>query len=359
MRRTLTAACAVFLLLGSLPALAAGEAPPLPTQAFLTDHLQPRHATFHRSTEDMREAAARFCEAPQTGDLTSVSAAYHAAMDAWGALQHVTYGPIGNFNRRFRIQFWPDPRNVLDRDLAGLLRDRPEDVLKEHGLTFASVAVQGFPAVERLIHGDGAAALATGTEDAAYRCRLLVAVARNVERIAADLTTEWQADDGWPAAFRDPAGSGMVGDAGEVASLVLTGLTTQLQALRDQRLLPVLGPALAEAAPGKAEGGLSGRSLRGIAASLEAEAEAFDTLLLPPLTQADPKLAGLMQRAFAQTLATARGIPVPLDVAVADPDHRPAVETLAKEIRALQQLLATRVATALGLTLGFNSLDGD
>lgn len=366
MLRTLTA-CAVMLVTATLPAQAAGEAAApaaapavaYPTAALLADHLRPHHAAFQQAATGLHAAAATFCDDRKAAPVVPVQTAYHETMDAWAGIQHVTYGPIGDFNRRFRIQFWPDPRKVLDRDLAGLLRDKPEDVLKEGGLTFASVAIQGLPMVERLLFTDGGATLTADDADAAYRCRLLVAVTRNLATIASSLNAEWQADDDWPAAFRDPAESDLVGDAPEVASLVLTGLTTQLQSLRDQRLLPVLGASLAEAAPAAAEAALSGRSLRTIAASLDALREAFDVLLLPGLTQADPKLAGLMQRAFAQTLATARSVPVPLDAAVTDPAHRPTVETLTTEIRALQQLLATRVASALGLTLGFNSLDGD
>lgn len=356
MIRTLLTGAAILAM--AAPALAAE--PAFPTPAFLTDHVQPRHAAFHEASTALHDAAETYCAAPGEADVEMVRTAYHGAMDAWAGIQHVTYGPVENFNRRFRIQFWPDPRGVLERDLAELLREKPADILADNGMTFASVAIQGFPMVERLTFGPNADALAAGTDEGTYRCDLLGAVTANLADIAARLDEEWRgADDPWPAAFRDPANTDLVGDATDLAGVVLTGLTTQLQSLRDQRLLPVLGDSADTAAPDKAEAALSERSLRGIAASVEAMGEGFRLLFLPALQTADPKLADLMDRAFAQTLETAQGIPVPLGEAVTDPAHRPAVEQLTTEIRAVQQLLATRVASALGTSLGFNSLDGD
>ncbi|EKV29480.1 hypothetical protein C882_0302 [Caenispirillum salinarum AK4] len=355
MLRTFAAGVA---LLWAAPALAA--APDFPTETVLTDHIQPRHAALHQSADRLHEAAATLCAGPATADLEAVRAAYHDAMDAWAGVQHVTYGPIENFNRRFRLQFWPDPRNVVERELGALLREQPTDILAENGLTFASVAIQGLPMVERLTFGAEADALADGTDDGAYRCRLLEAVTANVAAIAENLETNWrETDDPWPAAFRDPAAADLVADDADLAGIVLTGLTTQLQSIRDQRLLPVMGDSAEDADPAKAESGLSGRSLRGIAASVEAMADGFDLMFAPALANAEPELADLMGRAFTQTRATAQGIDGPLGEAVTDPARRAEVEKLATQVRALQQLLATRVASALGLSLGFNSLDGD
>lgn len=240
------------------------------------------------------------------------------------------------------------------------MREQPTDILAENGLTFASVAIQGFPMVERLTFGPDAEALTDGTDDGAYRCRLLNAVTANMAAITKGLADGWSdQDDPWPQAFRDPVAAELVADEADLASTVLTGMTAQLQSLRDQRLLPVLGDSIDNADPSKAEAALSERSLRGIAASLESEAEGFRLLFAPALANADPELADLMNRAFTQTLATARGIERPLGAAVTDPQRRPEVEKLSTQIRALQQLLATRVVSTLGLSLGFNSLDGD
>jgi predicted lipoprotein len=44
---------------------------------------------------------------------------------------------------------------------------------------------------------------------------------------------------------------------------------------------------------------------------------------------------------------------------VIDPTARPNVEKLHLEVRALRQIIAQRLAPALGFEVGFNALDGD
>lgn len=66
-----------------------------------------------------------------------------------------------------------------------------------------------------------------------------------------------------------------------------------------------------------------------------------------------------MHKAFRLTSATAQSIDGPIEKAAADPALRPPVEKLAKQVRALRQIVRDRLAPALGLAVGFNALDGD
>jgi len=49
----------------------------------------------------------------------------------------------------------------------------------------------------------------------------------------------------------------------------------------------------------------------------------------------------------------------PLAEAVADPLRRPQVEALHAAVKALAEQVARQLPAALGLSLGFNALDGD
>jgi predicted lipoprotein len=84
--------------------------------------------------------------------------------------------------------------------------------------------------------------------------------------------------------------------------------------------------------------------------------EGFSALVV---AAGDKKLDDLLRRAFRQTLASAHSIDVPLADAVRDPARRSAVEKLAREAKALRALLAQRLTVAIGVPLGFNSMDGD
>src|SRR3546814_3114375 len=71
-------------------------------------------------------------------------------MDAWMAVQHLRFGPSLLFLRVDRVEFWPDKRGTVGRHLAQLLSDHDLQPLAPRVFANGSVAVQGFPALERL-----------------------------------------------------------------------------------------------------------------------------------------------------------------------------------------------------------------
>ena len=111
----------------------------------------------------------------------------------------------------------------------------------------------------------------------------------------------------------------------------------------------------------------SGRSMRNITVSLAALAALYrgegktgkGLGHLLAMRGGHKKLDALMRRAFRVTLATARSIDKPLDIAVRSKTLRPRVAKLHLQVRALTQIVRTRLAPALDLAVGFNALDGD
>src|SRR3546814_21005019 len=72
-------------------------------------------------------------------------------MDAWTAVQHLRFGPSLLFLRYDRIEFWPDKRGVVRRHLSQLLSEQDAEALQTRTFANGSVAVPGFPALERLL----------------------------------------------------------------------------------------------------------------------------------------------------------------------------------------------------------------
>src|SRR3546814_13295273 len=72
-------------------------------------------------------------------------------MDAWTAVQHLRFGPSLLFLRYDRIEFWPDKRGVVRRHLSQLLSEQDAEALQLRPFANGSVAVQGFPGLERLL----------------------------------------------------------------------------------------------------------------------------------------------------------------------------------------------------------------
>jgi predicted lipoprotein len=125
-------------------------------------------------------------------------------------------------------------------------------------------------------------------------------------------------------------------------------------------MLP-LGANPAEANPRRAESWRSQRSLRNIGLNLEA-AEALYLTGYSVILRADAKTAPLddeIRRAFALALQAARAVDQPTGDALQSTAQRPALERLLAAASELKRLLGDPLPTAVGLSLGFNSLDGD
>ena len=67
------------------------------------------------------------------------------------------------------------------------------------------MALQGLPALEYLLYGDGAEALAKGDSDAGFRCSFAQSIATNVDRIAKNVSEGWRDGSAYAKAFLGPA----------------------------------------------------------------------------------------------------------------------------------------------------------
>lgn len=354
------------VMLAHAPPVHAGEAAYARVTASIAHgHAIPRYRALSKAAAGFAAAATGFCGSAPPRDPAAVRAAFHAALDRWMAVEHIHHGPVEFYMRNFRLYFWPDRRSRGARQLRMLLQGRDRAVLAPGKFASASVAVQGFPAAARILFGKDTARKLVSGADGDYPCSLLAAIGRNIADIAAGMASNWT--DG-PDAFLNElrrAGGADTRFAShkEAAAAFVKGMYTALQTMTDLKLDRVLGKSIGAARPHRAESWRSGRSLRNLIVNLEAlqalyqgeNGEGLRNLLGP----ADAALDAAMSKAFRQALATARAIRHPLAQAVTDPAARPAVERLAKEIRALKDLVSDRLVPAFGTPLGFNARDGD
>ena len=341
-------------LFSAMPLLAAAFLAAAPAQA-LTDaqyaslneaafeqHVRPRYESLAEATAALDAGAKTFCQSPAHEKLSDLQSRYHAAADAWQDVQHIRFGPVELFFRSQRIAFWPDQRNSIGKQMAEILAQRKSALLAPEKFGRGSVAVQGLPALERLLFGADAAKLPAPGEDARYRCDYLIAIAANLSGIAREVRDEWQ---------KQPAN-------GKDTSLDLfKSLYTAVELVADHKLARPLGASAAEARPRLAESWRSNRSLDNIRHNLEAARHLYSTAFAPVIT--DQALNADIGRAFERTIAAATAVKMPLEEAVQDRTARAALETLGAEVIALKQLLMQRLPAALDLPLGFNALDGD
>lgn len=342
----------VVLLVASAlsgPARAAPDPGPLAVSV-IEGVVLPGYETLAAATAAQTDAWTKACSDNESAaDAQALREAYQAAADAWAGVEFVTTGPIGDSLRTDRIFFGPDRRNYVTKAVGELLVRAKQGDLTPDAMRSASVAGQGFPAIERLLYE-------AAKGDAAARCRAGGAIAKNLSSISADIVADWRAADGPLAKLKRGEGDRLhFADPGQAAARLMTDLAGGLQRMVDLKLLPVLGSSADAAKPKAAEGWRSGRSARALAvsvASLAEMAKVFAAAAPADVAKADAK-------AFEAARAAVAKLPADLGDAAADPKRRKSLEAAVAALKAAQADVAKTLAPALGLPLGFNALDGD
>ncbi len=329
----------------------------------LDDYIRPQTATLVRSTQALDAALDVYCTEAGSRELQqTVDARLRDVTVAWAGVEFLRFGPLVEQNRLEQFFFWPDPRGVMQRQLRTLLSAADPARLEPASLRQQSVAVQGLPALEYALHGDGArAAIAANDAVGVYRCAFAAAVAANLARIAGEIDAGWNAQSAQAREFAAPAaGNDLYRNAGEVASEVLKALSTALHVARDQKLAPALGEDAASARGTLLplyRSGLTAEFISAQAAALERfqAAAGFGAMLAGESRWIDASLRDELQR-VQQDFAD---LPIPADLAIADEDARDLLVHAALLISNARALVDEYLAPALGVNLGFNALDGD
>lgn len=339
--------------------------------ALVEDHIVPRYAKLAEATARLNTLAERICDMPSSMSISDLRKAAIAAQDAWQQVQHIRFGPVEQDMRSTRIAFWPDVRKRIDRDLGEILHARNRESFMPERFPQESVVIQGFPALERLLFGkDAGRLLVDGTVDAHFRCAMVHAIAANLAAMSKAIYSGWtQGDDSYANAVSNAGAEFGIYPKAEEATLdMFKSLHAAVEMVADHKLGRPMGDSVEHAQPTRAESWRSRRSLENIRRNLEAAqamylgengsgSKGFSRVVRE--VAKDRKLDDLLRRAFAQTLATANSIDMPLSQAVKEPAERAKLVKLKTEATALKTILAKQLTAALGIPLGFNALDGD
>lgn len=329
-------------------------------RAAVEGHVLPRYDALTTATAKLEQASKAFCTMPAAArTVETLQQAYHHAADAWQDIQHIRFGPIDLFFRSQRFAFWPDPRNTIGKQMAELIARHASGSMNADILGRGSVAVQGLPALERMIFGEDAKKLQTGA-DAAFRCGYVTAIAENLADMARETQQEWRAPNkGFVVQMLKPGqgADARYRDAQEATLELFKSLYTAIELAADHKLARPLGASADDARPRLAESWRSERSLRNIQHNLAAAADLYATAFAAQVS--DKSLDTTIRAAFVQAQASAAALPMPLERAVLDAGARKAAEKLAADTQALKSLVMQRLPEALQIPVGFNALDGD
>lgn len=316
-------------------------------------HILPRYAALAEATGKLSDSATAFCAAPAATRIAPLQAAWRQGMAAWQAAQHLRFGPVEYFNRLPRFAFWPDPRNVTQRQLAELFEKRDAETMTQQKLVSGSVAIQGFSALERELF-DQAEIAKLAAEP--FRCQWLRAVTANIVTMARDIQADWNGPpQDFAKKYLKADGDGSQYHQPSEATLDLfKSVYTAVELVADHKLKRLIVDKTARRT--LAESWRSETSLDNIRTNLNAAQDLYKSL---ESGVTDAALRTEISKGFETTIAATGAIEVSLEVAIADMARRPTLLTLLREATALKRLLAEKLAPALGLPLGFNALDGD
>lgn len=315
------------------------QAQPTPDESYrriVTEFIKPGFTALSDTAERHSAERRAYCAAPSPEKLGKLAASFHLLADAWAKIEIIRSGPASEDFRHERFYFWPERKNAVERGLTVLLDQGA--ILDAGAIRKQSAAVQGLPALERLLYANGEADTKLGKGPTGQlRCRLGTAISENAAELASEMATAWASA---------PANS-----TPEARAALATDIVTAYAILKDTKIETVVGKDEAAVKPRAAEFWRSGRSMRDIMLNLAALLTVNDLLFPdPPEDVALPystRTALSIAESIKDLAATASGV------------ERNDAVFLRDAVGAAEDRAVIEVPSALGVTIGFNSLDGD
>lgn len=356
---SLATACAVT------PAPAAQEpaypAFPEVIDAVIGDVVEPGYRAVIDAAKAQEAAMSRLCTAPGAGTLDSARKRFGALVDAFSRVEMFRRGPAQRRNRFEAMFYWPDRRSRALRQVRLLTASPDAEKLDEKTLGGKSVAVRGLLALDYVIAGAGSEQLATG---APGRCRYGRLIAISVGNTASDILDDWTGNNGYGALMRRPGpDNSAFRNQREVVQDILQAIREQLQVVSELKLKRTIRKSPEKARPKRAPFWRSGNTVASLVANVEASMTLVERgklrLLLPEDQRqiADELVFELRQvRSSLRSLKdNARDWQTLTQTKEAHDELRYATSPLDAAIT----LVSGRFRGALGITAGFNALDGD
>lgn len=322
----------------------------------------PGYAGLSFSLTVRTQSFADLCGRADAEALAKAREEFALIVTAWSRVEMFRFGPARTDNRQERMFFWPDRRGAGLRQVQGILADADESVTAVDTLRAKSVAVQGLPALEYVLYGDGSETLAAGTP-LAFRCRYGLAIVGALAETARQMAEDWNSPTGYASLMLDAGPENPVYRShGEVTQEILRAAREQLQLVRDLKLAMPIGDSPADAKPRLAPFWRSNQTLASVRANIATVLALINTGGIGDILPADWRwLDGSLAFELGRADGALRDEPSgkPFESLVRDPAAYGLLAYSLIPLAGAIDLLENSFPDALGLTAGFNALDGD
>jgi len=328
-------------------------------QRLAEGYARPAVAKLTERAGQLEQALKAWCGSGGQSDVKGVQQAFAGAAQAWAGVEFLRFGPLVQGNRYEKLAFWPDTRGVMQRQVRALLAAADPAAIAPGALASRSVAMQGLPALEYVLYDTPGLVKSEPGKDTDYACRYAVAVATNVASVSGELQQAWSAEGEFGRQFTAPgADNDLYRTQQEVAAEAIKALSTGLQFARDVKLLPALGDSMQAARSSRAAFWRSDSTVPMLVANvngMRAFYEAGGYRYPAGEDWIGPALSGELDRA-AQALGR---VTQPWPQAVADEAEWQRLALAGMILKNAKDIVDQNFAPALGVTIGFNALDGD
>ena len=349
------------LLFTSLAALALGACSPQDPQAVTSAAIAkqvilPTYSRWVEADKQLAASALAYCEGKQS--LEQARSDYLAAQKAWAELQPLLIGPLAEGNKAWQVQFWPDKKNLVGRQVEQLVNgDKPVDA---QALSKASVVVRGLSAYEYILF-DSKPDIASAEQKARY-CPLLVAIGEHQKGLAESILKGWNSNDGMLSQM-STFPNVRYADSHEAIADLLRAQVTALDTLKKKLGAPMGRLSKGIPQPLQAEAWRSHNSLPSLEASLKAAQAVWvgvDNKGLRGLLGKDQQaLAKQIDDAYAVALKRLDDNKQPLGDLLSSETGQQTLNAIYDSLNVVHRLHEGELARALNIQLGFNANDGD
>ena len=324
-------------------------------------YIRPAFARFADAGATLQRDIDGFCSAPSIEGHDAVAASYRAALQGFAGVQFLRFGPLLQDHRLERLVFWPDRKSTGRRQAERIVKQHDDSVLSLDSLRIKSVAVQGLSALEVTLFNGARKSLLAGGADGKFRCAYARVIAENVVEITAHLRDEWADQQGYAAILTKPgAKNATYRSHQEAAAEIVGSLTTGLQIIRDQQLLPVISTEIKKARPKRALFRRSGDTVAILSAGTKGLHDMVVALDLDSvLGEDDAWLANSIPFELSNALRVLDDVPEPLTKTLKDPGVYGKLSYVNLVLADLRSTVGEGLAAALAILMGFNALDGD
>ena len=334
-------------------------------QATGSQALLPLHEKFLAESLNLAQSTSAFCaqRSRSSTDLAALRNRWVGAMNGWEGIQSIQFGPVIEDNQSWKVQFWPDRKNLIARKTEQFVKG--DEAITLPALQEASVVIQGLSAMEYLLYDKPAEKLLS--DEGQPYCDHLSSAATNLHQVADFLYQRWHPKGGnYLGTWQSPGPDNLAyPDKNAAIGALIETLVYGLERIKRDKLERPLGLLNAgQANPFLLEWWRSKQSREAILInlhSLQLLYSAGDGAGLEELLRHRDKeeLSQKVTALFDRAISATASIEGSLSENHREAANRSAINTLHQTLGELLAAFKREIPATLGITLGFNANDGD